>query len=149
MSTGLVMSQTKNINNSKSFSKNSLMKNSNTFSIQKPTKAFMGISQSKSSSDVNSISGNLATNIMNTTENDHSANNNNKPVQIANDSLKTNYYSKIPKSVSTSVIKQNQISNDFVSLPQPNQPKRELLIFCFSVIIQTKQNIIYFQESNI
>ena len=149
MSTGLVMSQTKNINNSKSFSKNSLMKNSNTFSIQKPTKAFMGISQSKSSSDVNSISGNLATNIMNTTENDHSANNNNKPVQIANDSLKTNYYSKIPKSVSTSVIKQNQISNDFVSLPQPNQPKRELIIFCFSVIIQTKQNIIYFQESNI
>ena len=101
----------------------------------------MGISQSKSSSDVNSISGNLATNIMNTTENDHSANNNNKPVQIANDSLKTNYYSKIPKSVSTSIIKQNQISNDFVSLPQPNQPKRELLIFCFTVIIQTKQNV--------
>jgi hypothetical protein len=110
MSTGLVVSQAKSAN--KTFSKPNFMKNSTTFSIQKPTKAFIGISQSKSSNDVNGVSGNLAANIVSSAaftnvqnhviEDDHNC-----------DKLSKNksFFSKIPKSLSTSGIKQNMINH--------------------------------------
>lgn len=127
MSTGLVVSQAKT--GTKTFSKPSFMKNSTTFSIQKPTKAFIGISQSKSSSDINGISGNLAANIVSSTtfanvhshmiEQDHSTDNTNK--QPRNKSL----FAKIPKSLSTSGIKQSLVTH---SESNAHQLNRKLLL---------------------
>ena len=127
MSTGLVVSQAKT--GTKTFSKPSFMKSSTTFSIQKPNKAFIGISQSKSSNDINGISGNLAANIVSSTtfanvhshmiEQDHNTDKKNK--QSKNKSL----FSKIPKSLSTSGIKQNLMTHNELNAHQLN---RKLLL---------------------
>ncbi len=157
MSTGLFMSQSgQSISGGPKFNKHPMIKNSITFSIQKPTKSFIGVSQSKSSSDINSITGNLSSNYASSTAFVNAQNllgeTNNKSSKTymmpsgnnsnyVNDN-KTNF-SKIPKSVSTSVIKQTHASNEVFIPLQTSQNKRKLLtillIFfytCFCIFVK-------------
>jgi len=164
MSTGLFMSKMSNngpnSGGGQKFNTNAMIKNSITFSIQKPTKSFIGVSHSKSSSDVNSITGNLSSNYASsaafvnaqnlaaetnyngfknyiTPSSHHSnsnSNSNNKP-----------HFSKIPKSISTSGIKQSKLSNEIYVPHNTCQKKRKFLTILSFFYVASKKRVYWSQ----
>lgn len=146
MSTGLVFSQAKN--GSKTFSKPSFTKKSTTFSIQKPTKAFIGISQSKSSSDINGVSGNLAASIVSSTtfanvhsqmiEQDHMG------TETKQSKNNKSLFSKIPKSLSTSGIKQSLMNHN-----EPNGHHLNQITTMSTALMETMPPVTQKTSSNV